>query len=164
MGDSQTTGGVRVTGMNETVLHLKNFHRDIYDVLADQVQRILVRTARGAHGRYPGGAWVTSFGVAGKWPAGEVTTAGGSSRGVKSWSEASPGVKAAIFDYYGRRTAPSSMKTPAARATGYSLQERYGKPQRFLWPAWLAIRRDSMREIERALADAERQLESRIGA
>jgi hypothetical protein len=160
-GDVQDTnaGGITITGMNETMLHLKNFHRDIYDVLAKQTRDILKRTSGAAASRYPGGAWTISVGAA-RWPSGQVSTAGGSSRGFGSWSDAPPGVKASIFDTMGRRSAGD---TPQARATIASLTARYGAPQRFLWPAWMSNRRESMQELERALEQAQDALTARIG-
>lgn len=156
-----TTSGsdIVITGMNETVYHLKHFHRDIYDVLDKQAREILQRTRSSAAGRYPGGSWSVSFGSA-RWPAGTIQTTGGSSRDYKRWADAPGGVRASIFDTMGRR---SGGKTPQARATIASLNDRYGAPQRFLWPAWMANRRESMRDLERAFRDAEQRLEDRIG-
>lgn len=163
---SASNGGNSITlkGANETVLYLKNFERDIYGVLAKEVKEILKRTQAGAKAKYPGGQWAVRFGVAGKNPIGQVTTTGGSSREYKSWAEAPAGVRASIFDTYGRKTSPSSMKTPQARATGESLMSRYGRPQRFLWPAWLGVRDESMKAIEDAFKRAEDSLQAKMGA
>ncbi len=150
--------GITITGMSETVLHLKGFHRDIYDVLNKQAREIMDRTRATAKGRYPGGSWSISFG-SNRWPSGQISTTGGSSRGYKRWADAPGGVKASIFDTMGRR---SGGKTPQARATIASLNDRYGAPQRFLWPAWMANRRASMQDLERAFRDAERELESKL--
>ena len=157
MQDKQTDGIV-ITGMAETTLHLKNFHQDIYDVLRVEVRDILGRTQSGAKSRYPAGSWSISFGGT-RWPAGTISTTGGSSKGIARWANAAPGVKASIFDTMGRR---SGGKTPQARATIASLNARYGAPQRCLWPAWMQNRRSSMDEIERAFRKAEDDLESRL--
>jgi hypothetical protein len=153
-----TTDGIVIKGMSETVLHLKNFERDIYDVLRVEVREILNRTRSSAQGRYPEGRWRISFG-AGRWPAGSISTAGGSSRDYARWSDAPGGVKASIFDTMGRR---SGGKTPQAQATIASLNARYGPPQRFLWPAWMSNRRQSMTDIDKAFRDAERELQHRL--
>lgn len=157
MQDKQTDGIV-VTGMAETTLHLKNFHQDIYDVLRGEVRDILEVTRSSVKGRYPAGSWSISFGT-NRWPAGSISTTGGSSKGVGSWSYAPAGVKASIFDTMGRR---SGGKTPQAQATIASLNARYGAPQRFLWPAWMQNRRSSMQQIERSFRKAESDLQSRL--
>ena len=152
------TGGVAVTGMNQTIVYLKGAERDIYDVLDKQVREIGRRTISSAKGRYPSGSWSVSFGGA-RWPAGSVSTTGSSSKGFGSWADAPGGVRASIFDTMGRR---SGGKTPQARATIASLNARYGAPQRFLWPAWMENRESSMSDIDRAFREAEQKLQSRL--
>lgn len=119
-------------------------------------------TTGAARGRTRGGAgwpaWDASKGRAGiqvrrgsPWARRRTTLA-------VAWRVESAEASATIFDKAAQGHSPRGENLVAV------LNERFGKSQRVLWPAWLATRAKAMSTIEAAIGDAERELQRRVDA
>lgn len=156
---TRTSQSIEIRGVKQTIAALKAFEPEIHKALNKTIRTAMNEVKAGAQGRYPSGAWVVR--VNAKNLLGTIRTAPGSSAGAKSWREASPGVKAAIFEFAGKY---QPGKTPQAKGLIDSLNSRYGSPGRFLWDAWDAQGEAALATIKQAVLDAESVLQSNLDA
>jgi hypothetical protein len=156
---NRTGQAIEVKGVRETIRALKAFEPEIGKELNKVIRTALNDVKAGAQGRYPKGSW--SVRINQKNLLGTIRTSPGTVGDAKSWGDASPGVRAAIFEFAGKY---QSGQTPQAKAMIKSLNERYGSPGRFLWDAWDASGEPALAKIREAMLDAERRLQAELDA
>lgn len=157
MAGKGASSNIRVENVKETITALAAFEPEIHKRLNVQIRKAMGRIKTRAQGKYPAGAWQVQLNK--KRILGSIRTTPGSSLDATRWGEAAPGVRAAIFEFAGSRSAGA---TPQARGLIKSLNARYGQPGRFLWAAWDEQGNAVLEEIRASVKSAERELQSRL--
>lgn len=155
----RVSSNIEITGVKQTVGALKAFAPEIHKRLNSEIRESLNVVKKQAQRNYPKGDWVVRINQ--KKLLGQITARGGGTRGT-SWSDSSPGIRAAIFEFAG---SASGGATPQARAMIESLNERYGSPGRFLWSAWDTTNQGEngvLARIKRSVEEAERDLQTHL--
>lgn len=156
---SRAGTSIEVKGVGETIRALKAFEPEIHKALNKTIRSALNEVKAGAQARYPKGAWTVRINQ--KNMLGTIRTAPGSSADAKSFGEAAPGVRAAVFEFAGKY---QDGKTPQAKAMIASLNARYGSPGRFLWDSWDANASYVVDNIREAVLNAESRLQANLDA
>lgn len=146
---------IGVTGIKQTIAALKAFEPELLKSLNKEIRQSMNIVRRAAMAKYPQGGWVVR--VNNKKLLGSVGASGGKVAG--RWGDSSPGVKAAIFEFAGSRTAGA---TPQAQGLIKTLNARYGSPGRFLWSAWDEVGDQVLLNIRDAVQRAERDLQASL--
>lgn len=148
---------IDVIGVRATVRALKAFAPDVSRRLVKEIRQSLNIIKARAQGKYPLGMW--NVRVNNKNMLGTVVAASGGGAPAGRWSDASPGVRAAVFEFAGSTTNGAS---PQAQGMIEALTRRYGTPGRFLWAAWDEAGKQVLAEIEASVKAAERDLQASL--
>ena len=157
MSQAKAGNSINVTGVRQTAAALKAFTPDVHKEMNKAIRQALNWTKDAAQTKYPKGNWTVRINK--KKILGSISTAGGSS--AASWADASPGVRAAIFEFAG---SAGPGKSPQAAAMIDSLTARYGTPGRFLWAAWDDTSDMVLDSIRMVVKNAERKLQTHLDA
>lgn len=157
---------IQILGVKQTVAALKAFAPDLYDRMNADIKAALDRTREGAKGEFPDGSW--SIRITKKNLLGTITTGRGV-RNDKHWSQSSPGVKAAMWEFLGSTGMANTPDRRKAQVKGLieTLNARYGDVAgggRLLWDAWDRTGDRVLMDIRQSVFDAEKKLQRRLDA
>jgi hypothetical protein len=157
MANTRTLSNIRVDNVKATIKAINEFAPDLKKRMTKEIRDSLNVVKTRAEGKYPKGAWQVQ--INNRRILGSIKTRAGSTSYGQRWGDADPGVRAAIFEFAGTRTAGD---TPQAKGMIESLTRRYGQPGRFLWAAWDEVGPAALEQIRDAVKKAERELQNRL--
>lgn len=156
---------IKVEGVAQTMKALRDFEPDLYKEMGKSIRASMRLLRDTASRRRPEGVYKATTSLLNKkGPRGSVTaTAGSGAMSVSDYLNAQGSsekwdapLRSVIFEF------AQNAQRPGMRAAIASFNARYGSPGRFLWAAYDDIGEYVESDIERAIRDAERTLQSNL--